>query len=463
MLKKRSYIVLSLFLLCGSIGNAAAQLSISIPESNFTGSTDYSVNLAAGSSPGLGIGAVISVSVTSSIIPATSGGSTTGLPASAIFVKAASLGGINLLSGSTETALTTSPTPIYATLLALGAGTFTAGFRAAIASAAWQAGTYSTSITFSNITPNSQTLTITVPAVLAVKSSPTTPAVIQINDLAAFRSAAGVSTTNSFSYTTTVPGNVTIKSAQNAFSFSSTQAYTAAPTVSAAKLSAALTSGYTGSAVNLSTTAQSLSSSSGVPVPVGNQQSLTSTLSVTSADLKSSFAQAGTYTLPLVYTTAQGSGSTVTAPSALTLPTTNLQLTVAKISELVIPASTVVNMNFNSASTYQKGLSAALSNPVTLSSTVPYQVTVRAGGNFSSGTTTIPAGVVIVEAAPSETSTVTPVVLSTSPQLLVNGTTAVIDRTLNLQFRIPATQTANLLGKPAGTYANTVIFSLVAP
>lgn len=131
------------------------------------------------------------------------------------------------------------------------------------------------------------------------------------------------------------------------------------------------------------------------------------------------------------------------------------------MSELTIPASTI-NLSFTTAAAYNQGVTAVMSSPITVSSTVPYSVTVKTSGNFISGANSIPAGVMIVEGIPTQTG-IAAVTLSTTAQNLFTSADPVIDRAINLQFRIPNTQTVNLLNKPAGTYNATVTFTIVAP
>lgn len=461
MLKKKLHTALSILICCFTAIGTHAQIAVTIPANNITGQLDYTLSAAASGTAGtLGLGGTIKVSSTTANIPATTSGTSSPLPLSVVYIKAISIGGVSLLGSTTEVNLTQVAQTTYATVLGLGGGAFAADYRMAIAGNAWLAGIYTTPITFTNVTPASPTLAITVPGFITLNTVVTNPTTMTVNALSAFRSGGGASATNTFDYYSTVPTDITLKSTGSTFSFSTTQLFNSTPVVASAQLSSLLSGPYAGSAVNLSTTDQAISTATSVPVVVTNKNSFTNTLSISAANLKSSFAQAGTYTLPIVYTIAKKSSA---YPLTLTSGTMNssVQVTVTKMSELTIPASTV-NLSFNSAAAYSQGLTAVMPNPITVSSTVPYNVTVRTSGNFISGANSIPAGVVTVEGIPSQTG-ITPVQLSTTATALFTGANPEIDRALNLQFRVPASQTTNLLNKPAGTYNATVTFTIVAP
>lgn len=461
MLKKKLHTALSILICCSTAIGTHAQIAVTIPANNITGQLDYTLSAAASGTAGtLGLGGTIKVSSTTANIPATSSGTSSPLPLSVVYIKAISIGGVSLLGSTTEVNLTQVAQTTYATVLGLGGGAFTADYRMAIAGNAWLAGIYTTPITYTNVTPASPTLSITVPGLITLNTVVTNPTTMTVNALSAFRSGGGASATNTFDYYSTVPTDITLKSTGSTFSFSTTQLFNSTPVVASSQLSSLLSGAYAGSAINLSTTDQAISTASSVPVVVTNKNSFTNTLSISAANLKSSFAQAGTYTLPIVYTVAKKSSA---YPLTLTSGTMNssVQVTVTKMSELTIPASTV-NLSFNSAAAYSQGLTAVMPNPITVSSTVPYNVTVRSSGNFISGANSIPAGVVTIEGIPAQTG-ITPVQLSTTATALFTGANPEIDRALNLQFRVPASQTTNLLNKPVGTYNATVTFTIVAP
>lgn len=431
---------------------------MTIPATNITSQADYTATVSNGTS-GLFVGSITIKSSTANF-PATTTGTSAPLPLGVVHPKANSIGGISLLGSATEVTLSQTAEAIYSTLVALGLGPLTVNYRIAIAGTPWLAGTYTTPVIFTNVTPATQDLSIVVPGLITLNTlaSSTTP--MTVSALSAFRTGGGVSATNTFDYFSTVPTDIFLKSTGSTFSFATTQLFNSTPVVSSGKLTSLLSGPYAGSTINLSTTDQAISTTTSVPVVVTNKNSHTNTLSISDADLKANFVQAGTYTLPVVYTIAKKSTAYPTTLASGTM-NSSVQLTVAKMSELTIPASTV-NLSFTTAAAYNQGVTATMPNPITVSSTVPYGVTVKTSGNFISGANSIPAGVMIVEGTATQTG-ITPVTLSTTAQNLFTSADPVIDRAINLQFRVPSTQTVNLLNKPAGTYNATVTFTIVAP
>jgi hypothetical protein len=461
LLKKRLYTSLSILFCCFVVTGVRAQVTVTIPAINITGQTDYTLAAAnSGEATSLGLFGTINVSSTTANFPAITPGTSSPLPLNVVFIKASSIGSFSLLGSSTEVNLTTSPQTTYFAALALGDGAFTANYRMAIAGNAWLAGTYSTPITYTNNHTPVQQLSIVVPAILTLNTLPVTPTTMTVNALSAFRTGGGVSATNTFDYYSTMPTDISLKAASSTFSFSTTQLFNSTPAVTADKLSSLLSGSYAGSAISLSTLDQAISTSTSVPVIVTNKNAFSNTLSITPENLKSNFAQAGTYTLPIVYTVEKKTSAYPPTPTSVTM-NSSVQVTVEKLFEINMPGSTV-NFSFNSAAAYSQGLTAAIPNPAIVSSTVPYSLTVKASGDFISGANSIPAGVVTVEGTATQTG-ITPVQLSTTATNLFTSADPEIDRTINLQFRIPSTQTTNLLAKPTGTYTTTVIFTIVAP
>ncbi|HEY0175243.1 MAG TPA: hypothetical protein VGC08_02630 [Pedobacter sp.] len=461
MLKKRLYTSLSILFCCFAITGVRAQVTVTIPAINITGQTDYNYIGDNGSFAGLILAGSIMVKSTTSNFPATTPGTLVPLALSVVNPKVNTISGsLNILGNPTEVVLSTTSQSIYSTLLGLGSGPLTVNYRIGIAGTAWLAGTYSTPLTFSNVNPTTQQLSIVVPAILTLNTQPATPTTMTVNALSAFRTGGGVSATNTFDYYSTMPTDISLKATSSTFSFSTTQLFNSTPAVTSDKLSSLLSGSYAGSAISLSTLNQAISTLTSVPVIVTNKNAFSNTLSITPENLKSNFAQAGTYTLPIVYTVEKKTSAYPATPTSITM-NSSVQVTVAKMFEINMPASTV-NLNFNSAAAYSQGLMATIPNPLTISSTVPYSVTVKASGDFISGENSISAGVVTVEGTATQTG-ITPVQLSATPVNLLTSANPEIDRVINLRFRIPSTQTANLLAKPAATYTTTVLFTIVAP
>lgn len=469
MLKKRLHTALKIIVCCFAAQVTHAQ-TITIPQDNITGQTDYSVQLGNGTfNTGLGIVPVINVQSTTATIPATNTGPSSPLPLSVVKIRLASVGGVILLGSTAEITLTTTAQSIYAALLSIGGGAILNNYRIQIAGNAWLAGTYATNNTYTStiltgVNPSTQALQINVPGFLTAITSLPTTTVLHVNSLSFFRATAGISASNTVSYYTSVPTTVSMRATTAALSFATTKPYNQLPgTANVSLLNGNITDPLAGvSSVNLSTSDQLLTTSTGLPVVLTNNKSITSNIGITGANLTSNFLQAGTYTVPLVYTIAKPIAAYPATLSSVTM-NTSAQVLIDDLSELIVQDPSV-SLAFNTAATYKNGVTTQKPNHIKLSATVPYDVTVKASSNFlTSGTgVQIPVGVITIEGMPSQTG-ITPVVLSATAQKIISSANPGVDRLLNLQYRVPAAQTPNLLGKTAGTYSTTVTYTLVAP
>ncbi|MBD3907124.1 peptidoglycan-binding protein LysM, partial [Chryseobacterium sp. C-2] len=92
----------------------------------------------------------------------------------------------------------------------------------------------------------------------------------------------------------------------------------------------------------------------------------------------------------------------------------------------------------------------------------------KAGGaNFMNGTNLIPVNVLTIKAATAAGTmggTKSAVVLSATDQTLVANAPLGSALTLNLDYTIPASKSSSsdILGKPAGTYTQTVTYTATA-
>lgn len=469
MLKKRLYTALKIIVCCFAVQVTYAQ-TITIPQENITGQTDYSIQLGNGSfSTLVGLVPSISVQAATTTLPATSTGTFSPLPLSVVKIRLASVGGASVLGSTSEITLTNASQPIYAALLSIGGGAILNNYRIQIAGNAWLAGTYATNNVYTStfltsVTPSTQSLQINVPGFLTANTSLSATTLLRVNSLSFFRATAGISTSSTFSYYTSVPTTLSLRGTSGALSFSTTKPFNQLPaTANINLLSANITDPLAGvSSVNLSTSDQLLTTSTGLPVVLTNNKSVTSNISITGANLKSNFVQAGTYTVPLVYTIAKPAAAYPVTLAPVTM-NTSAQVLIDDLSELIVQDPSV-SLTFNTVAAYKNGVTTQMPNHIKLSATVPYDVTVKASSNFlTSGTGgQIPVGVITIEGMPSQTG-ITPVVLSSTAQKIISSANPGIDRLLNLQYRVPAAQTTNLLGKTAGTYSTTITYTLVAP
>lgn len=448
-----------------TVGNVNAQLVINLPEANISGQTSYLVNLNSGASPFLSLLSAVNVNAASTTLTPTPGT----LPAlalapSLISMKVTSIGGVNLLSGANPIILSNVSQNIYFVAIGLLSGTMLVDYTVSPLNVAWAAGSYATTLTFTgSITPPTPTLTLNVPAYITLNTLVPTTTTLNVNSFAIFRSLAGVSAVSGNDYFTTVPTLLNLRASSSNFTFSTTQPYNQLPAANSVNLmSAALSGTYAGSAINLSASDQLLTVATGIPVIATNKSVLSSTLSISGANLKSNFVQAGTYTVPIVYTVSKTASS---FPATLASQTMNssVQVNVNNLMELIVQDPSVT-LTVNTTANYQQGVTTTMPNHVKVSSTVPYNVTVKASSSVlsSSGGVQIPVGVITIEGMTGQTG-ITPIVLSASPQAIITSANPTIDRLLNLQYRIPSAQTANLLNKNAGSYNTTITYTIVAP
>lgn len=462
MLKKKLYTALSVFLCCFCSAGLRAQVTFNLTEAIITSQTDQAqTNVASGSFNGFGVGGGdIWVKSVPAAIPITTGTAGATLPLNIARIKLNRIVGLNLGSSRPEITLSTVDQSIAsAVVLSLGGSMFL-DYRLVINGTAWQAGSYSVPLTFSASDATSRFYSVVVPAYLTQTSTVASTTALNVTSLADFRTN-GVSAAQTFSYNTSVPVDINLRTGPT-ISFSTTFPKITDPTLVASAVTATLSgTSAAGPQINLSTSNQALSTSSGIPVPVNNTSgTLTNTLRVTPASLQANFIQAGTYTYPLTYTIAKTAAAQPASLASLTMAST-ATVNVPRLFEANIPA-TGVNLNFSTPAHYTSGVTVASPAPITISSTIPYNVTVRASSDFTLNATTIPAGVMIIEGASGQTG-VSSITLSTTAQTLISSSAPVLDRTVNLQYRIPSTQTSNLLNKAAGQYAADVLFTITAP
>lgn len=445
--------------------NTNAQIAITLPETNISAQSEYTANFQSGTTALLSLLPTIQAKLGSANFTATPA-TLPPIPSATNFMKMkVTQLGVSLISTFPQIVLSTTSQTVITSLLSLGASIL-ADYTIVTNTFPWAAGSYANTIVLSGgVNPNPTTLsvTVTVPAYITLNTLIPATNTLNVTSFTQFRSPAGVSSNINNDYFTTVPTLFSLKASSSTFSFSTTQPYNNLPAASNVSLmSSALTGPYAGSAINLSSTDQLLTSATGVPVLLTNKSALTSTLSISGANLSSNFVQAGTYTVPLVYTVSKTATAFPATPISKTM-NSNAQVNVSNMMEAIVQNSQI-DLTVNTAAKYQQGVTTTVPNQVRLSSTVPYNITVKASGPnlSSSGGVNIPVGVITIEGMPGQ-SGITPVVLSSSPQVIITSGDPVIDRVLNLQYRIPATQTSNLLNKAAGRYDTTITYSIVAP
>ena len=462
MLKNKLHTALSLFLCClAALGTHAQTVSFTLTETEITTQASQTkLAVPSGKADLLSLFATIKISSNNKPNFASTLGSAATLPLSIATLQFNSMTGISIGGSRPVVPLESAPKDLYTTVLGLLNADITVNYGMVTAGTAWIAGTYATDLLFStNVTNNPPNkIQVTVPAFITPHTQPPI-ATLNVTTLAPFRGTETISATSAFDYYSSVETLLFLK-AGSTFTFVPTQTYPTLPNLTnLSAVKANLTDAAIAAPINLTSTDQPYTNSA-LGVVATNKRAFTSSFTINAANLKSTFTQAGTYTLPVTYS-IQKTGSLYAGAVATQIMSSSVKLVVAKISEFSAVTTPVI-FNFNSVASYSAGLTATVTTPVTLSSTVPYSLSVKADGDFISGSNSIPAGVITIEGITGQTG-ITPVVLSAASQNLVLAAIPEIDRVINLQYRIPATQTNLLIGKPPGTYTANITYTLVAP
>ena len=168
-------------------------------------------------------------------------------------------------------------------------------------------------------------------------------------------------------------------------------------------------------------------------------------------------------------------GATALGSSSLkaqnTTATTTVNITLNDVISIDAGSAAItgaVAFNYATAADYNSEKTVAQANALKVTSTKSFDVKVKAGGaNFMNGTNLIPVDVLTIKAATAAGTmggTKSAVVLSSTDQTLVANAPLGSALTLNLDYTIPAAQSssAKILGKPAGTYTQTVTYTATA-
>lgn len=126
-----------------------------------------------------------------------------------------------------------------------------------------------------------------------------------------------------------------------------------------------------------------------------------------------------------------------------------------------------VNFTYNSVEDYNSEQTVTIANSLVLTFSKPFDIKVRAEGpHFENGDHKIPVNVITIR--PNSSSTVSgtfvPIELSNANQILVEGSALGSKLNLDIDYVIPQSKASStdIIGKPAGTYKQIVIFSATA-
>ncbi|MBW3524910.1 peptidoglycan-binding protein LysM [Chryseobacterium sp. NKUCC03_KSP] len=154
-----------------------------------------------------------------------------------------------------------------------------------------------------------------------------------------------------------------------------------------------------------------------------------------------------------------------------TTATTTVNITLNDVISIDAGSTAIgntVDFNYATAADYNSDQTINKANSLKVTSTKNFNVKVKAGGaNFMNGTNLIPVNVLTIKAASASGTmggTKSAVVLSAIDQTLVTNAPLGSALTLNLDYTIPAVRSSSsdILGKPAGTYTQTVIYTATA-
>ena len=448
---------------------ALAQVTVNLPRANIQNRTDYQQTIAAGQYTSL-LGLLPTFSVRSNTPNFTNllAGTETA-PLNLAYIKMVSVGSVSLVNVASEVALSTGYQQIYASLVSLLSGPVTVNLRLRTANHRWLAGAYTGQLSFlapgllgvgNQINPPTQDITINVPGFIAPPATVGNTQ-IAVNNLSYYRGVSGIAVNKSIAMSTTVPYQPTLQSGATSFNFSTTVPYNQLPSSPVGTVSVGLTGIVNASPITLSSAVQGLTTTAGIAVPPTNNQTLTAVFSISGANLKSSFVQAGTYTVPITYAWNKLASAYPATPIQESR-TGSVDIVVSDLGELVANQN-AVPLVFASTGDYQQGVIKDMPAHLRISKTTPYNLYVRAASSsFASGTNTIPLSVLRIGPMPGESGMNT-VTLSATPQQLIDAANPVIDRNLNVRYTIPASEVGQIVGKPAGVYSVNVVFSFEAP
>ncbi len=154
-----------------------------------------------------------------------------------------------------------------------------------------------------------------------------------------------------------------------------------------------------------------------------------------------------------------------------TTATTNVNITLNDVISIDAGSTAIggtVAFNYVTATDYNSDQTVTKANSLKVTSTKNFNVKVKAGGpNFVNGSNSIPVDVLTIKAAEAPGSMggiKTDVILSAGEKNLVANAPLGSALTLNLDYIIPAAKSSSsdILGKPAGTYMQTVTYTATA-
>ena len=153
---------------------------------------------------------------------------------------------------------------------------------------------------------------------------------------------------------------------------------------------------------------------------------------------------------------------------ATSTATTTVKMVLADVISMEAPA-TQVTFTYDNAAAYNTDQTQSVVNNLKVTSTKSFGIKVKANGaDFVNGTNLIPVNVMTIKPVAGGPKamggTPTNVVLSTTDKVLITAAPKGSQVTLNIDYFIPSTESSSdkILGKPAGTYTQTVTYTATA-
>ncbi|MGO2359016.1 hypothetical protein [Mesonia sp.] len=210
------------------------------------------------------------------------------------------------------------------------------------------------------------------------------------------------------------------------------------------------------STLSLTSVNKNFTSGNSFSVENGNRNGFQLNISLSQADFKNYFFQAGTYKFQ-VNLNAKDTNNSIAAPQNV-----DYTLKVQTLSEITIPnLGHSINFEFNTLAQYQNGQTKLIPSQLRLSNNETYELYVKTDAAFFKKAgiqSDVPSSIlqVGIEGGSPE------VVLSTTPQKIVNNGTPVLDKNLNMNYSISADAAQTLVAKEKSTYSINVIYSFIA-
>lgn len=178
-------------------------------------------------------------------------------------------------------------------------------------------------------------------------------------------------------------------------------------------------------------------------------------LSLSQADFRNYFYQAGTYKFQ-INLDAKSTDNSVYKQQDI-----DYTLTVLPLSEITIPAAgNEVNFEFNTVSHYLNGQSKIIPNQLRLSNNETFELYVKSDVPFfrkSGIQSDVPSNILQVGVEGSQVVSLSPLA-----QRIINNGIPVLDKDLNMKYTIPPNSAQTLVAKEKSTYSINVIYSFTA-